>query len=54
MSMLATHLENDELKLGDIVWMDPVLRGLSDEVLLASPRGSITLGGVASTSNQII
>ena len=47
-------LEDDELELGDVVGVDPVFCCLTDEVLLASSGGRITLGGVAASADLVV
>jgi hypothetical protein len=45
------HLQYNQLKLGDIVGVHPVLGSLSDEVLLPAPSGTIAASWVSSCSH---
>ena len=47
-------LEDDELQLGDVVRVDPVLGGLSDEVLLLPAGSGVTLDGSAAGADDVV
>lgn len=49
-----TSLQDNELQLGDIVGVHPVLGSLSDEVLLAATGRGVALGGISPGPDQII
>ena len=50
---MRTDLKDEKLQLGNVVWMNPVLRGLSYEITLAATSRAITFDGVASRPNDI-
>ncbi|KAH3674360.1 hypothetical protein WICPIJ_009577 [Wickerhamomyces pijperi] len=47
-------LQDDQLQLGDVVWVDPVLGGLTNKVLLPPTSGRITLDWVTPGSDQVV
>ena len=51
---LYAYLEDDQLKLGDIVRVDPIFGRLTDEVLLSASSGRITLDWITLGTNKIV
>lgn len=49
-----TDLQYDELQFGDVIWVNPILGGLTDKVLLTTPRGAIAFYWVSSSPNEIV
>ena len=50
----VTYLEDDQLELGDVVRVNPVLGRLADEALLAPTGGTVAPNGVSSTSDEVV
>ena len=48
------YLEDNKLQLGYVIWMDPVLGRLSDEVLLTTPCGTVSCCGMPSGAYEIV
>jgi hypothetical protein len=53
-NLSKTYLENNELKLSNVVRVDPVFRSLAHKVLLTSSGRGISLGGVSFGTDEII
>lgn len=47
-------LEDNELELGDVVGMNPVLGGLTHKVLLSTTSRGVTLDGVTTRADQVV
>ena len=47
-------LEDDELELGDVVWVDPVFCGLADKVLLFASSCRVALDGISTGAHRVI
>lgn len=54
MACRIAYLEDNQFQFGDVVGMDPVLGGLTDEVLLGASRRSIALDRVSFGADEII
>ena len=48
------YLENDELEFCDVIWMNPVFRGIPNEATLASSGRAVPLYRVSSSSDHIV
>jgi len=50
---MGTDLKDEQLHFGDIVWMNPILGSLSDEIALATTSRAVAFDRVAPRSNDI-
>lgn len=48
------YLENDKFDFRNVVWVNPVFRGISNEITLSSTRSAITLHRVSSCSDYVV
>ena len=47
-------LQDNEFELGDVIWMDPILCGITDEILLRSAGCGIAFNWVAAGSDKVV
>ena len=46
--------QDDKFEFGDVVGMDPIFRGVTHEILLASTGGGVAFDGVPAGSYEVV